>query len=368
MTIAVQRQLKVLTGFLDEHDGNIVLRGVLDPRTLDALLTDDSYQREAGTLSSLSSLLEAYTNNEPIPDIELGMRGQKYRESKDGSYVLLDQVFMIDGLQRITAARHFLKSNPDATPRIGFTLHFETNRDWEANRFEILNTKRNKVAPNVLVRGMKERSRSAAMLYGVSNNEKDSTLFKRVSWNQKMQVGELISAMTLARTVGIMHGHVAAARYTSYQELIPALDRIADIIGLQAMRDNVRTFFEIIDQCWGIRLVTYRDGAAYLRGTFLMTLARVFSDHEAFWKGDGKRLFLDADTRRKLQSFKVHDPHIKALASSSGKSRDILYNLIVEHLDSGKRQNRLTKRKQIGFHPAGRTRGKADAEMSAALH
>lgn len=365
--MAGERQVKVLTGILDEHEGNIVLRGVLDPETLDALRSDDTYQREPGTLASLSSLLSAYASNEPIPDIELGMRGQKYKENKDGSFVLFDPVFMIDGLQRITAARHFIKSTPGAAPRIGFTLHFATDRDWEADRFEVLNTKRNKVAPNVLMRGMKERSRCAAMLYGVTTNEKDSPLYERVSWTQRMQVGELISAMTLARTVGTLHSHFAAARYTSYQELVPALDRVADIVGLQAMRENVRTFFEIVDQCWGIRLVTYRDGAAYLRGTFLMTLARVFSDHENFWKGDGKRLFLDADTRRKLQSFKVHDPHVKALAASSGKSRDILYNLIIEHLDSGKRQNRLSKRKQIGFQAMGRPRG-SGKDRDLALH
>ena len=361
--------LKAISGLLEDCDvrgGSIILRGTLDSRTIDALKTD-WYQRKSGASRvKIQELVLAWEQKAAIPDIELGMRGERYRENAGGSFVLFDDVYIIDGLQRITAARLYLQRNPDAVLHIGFKLHFATDATWEAHHFKVMNADRTKLASNVLLRNTKEESPVTAMLYGLTTNEKGGVMHERVCWEQNMQKGELITSMVFASTVGHLHSHIAASRFSNFEKLVVALERVVDAAGLQTVRDNVRSFFEIIDQCWGIRLVTYRDGAPYLKGTFLLTLARVFSDHEDFWKSNGKRLFLDADMRRKLQSFKVHDPHVRALAASSGKSRDILYTLMVDHLNSGKRQNRLTKRAS-GPAPAPRRRTiEATSEMQMA--
>jgi hypothetical protein len=102
------------------------------------------------------------------------------------------------------------------------------------------------------------------------------------------------------------------------------------------------TFFELVDECWGIRSIQLRGGTTHTKETFMVALARVLSNHGAFWRGD--RLFIEAPLRRKLAGFPVADPTIVNLASSSGKSRDVLYTVMVDHINSGKRTKRLKPR------------------------
>src|SRR5580698_10049833 len=86
----------------------IVLRGVLDPASLEELKVDE-YQREPLPLSSLSRLWEALKNGESLPDIELGMRGNDFDVDKnDTEFWLKGAVYIIDGQQRRNAALHIL--------------------------------------------------------------------------------------------------------------------------------------------------------------------------------------------------------------------------------------------------------------------
>jgi hypothetical protein len=103
--------VKVINAALDEvniqGDGNqIVLRGVLDNDSLD-LLQVSEYQREILPQSKIMDLIDAMKTGR-VPDVELGMRGGDYRE-KDGVFYLQDSVHIIDGLQRISAAKHMLR-------------------------------------------------------------------------------------------------------------------------------------------------------------------------------------------------------------------------------------------------------------------
>lgn len=336
--------VKILNGALDElPDGSIVLRGVVDPQTLIHLLRDD-YQREAMPLTKQSSILEALANNEKLPDIELGMRGQRFREN-EGAISLYDPVYIIDGLQRVSSAVHFISTASDRTVRLGATIHFGTTAEWERERFRILNTLRTKVSPNVLLRNKREESRAIATLYGLSNNDKGFVLYDRIAWLQNMRRGELTSALVLAKVVGVLHSHKSPSIRSSVDELVPALDKVVEVVGLQTMRDNIKAFFELIDTCWGVKQVQYREGAAHMKGTFLTMFARLLSDHTDFWQdGEQKKLFISAPLRRKIALFPIHDPHIMSLASSAGKSREMLYHLIRDHINRGKTSKRLTPR------------------------
>ncbi len=336
--------VKIIAGALDElPDGRIILRGVLCTSALATLLSDD-YQREAQPMSAQASILAAYDKGQPVPDIELGMRGQNFMSGKDDTFYLKDPVYIIDGLQRVTAARIFLNTNKTDTVRIGATIHFNTTKEWERERFQILNTQGLKVSPNVILRNMRDRSPVVLTLYGLTHNDQNFPLYRKVSWQQRMVRGELTSAMTLAKVTGYLHSHLAPGRYTTVSDLVPALDRGSTAVGIANFRANLHTFFGLLDDCWGVSSIQYSQGAVYLRLNFLTTLAMVLSDHEDFWTNDDKKLFVNMDLKRKIGAFPLNDPEITRVATAGGMARRILYNLLVQHINSGKRTKRLTER------------------------
>ena len=70
----LQKHVRIIHAALDEDaDGSIILRGRIDPETLDALLSDD-YQREILSVSTINQILKGFEPNGSIPDIDLGMR------------------------------------------------------------------------------------------------------------------------------------------------------------------------------------------------------------------------------------------------------------------------------------------------------
>ncbi|HLD06229.1 MAG TPA: hypothetical protein VJC16_01695 [Candidatus Nanoarchaeia archaeon] len=330
---------------LDEiKGGGVILRGVVSPDSL-LLLQVDDYQREAMPLSAISSILQALEDGESLPDIELGMRGDRFEEKASGRVVLEDPVFIIDGVQRRNAAVHFLSQHPDAVVRIGATIHFNTTKEWERNRFLTLNTQRIRVSPNIHLRNKREESPAVQMLFGLSTKDNGFVLCNRVSWNQRMAKGELLTALMFAKVVGILHAHKAPTRRNQIHELVPALDKAVDIFGVQIMRENIRSFFQLVDECWGVRRVQYREGAAYMRGAFLQVLANILTTHRDFWQQpEEKRLYVEPSLMRKIKLFAVHDPYVVNLASSGGKSREILFQMMRDHINSGKRTRRIVSR------------------------
>lgn len=338
--------VKIVHGALDEDNGgDIFLRGRVAPESFIHLLADD-YQREIAPLTSQGSIIAALKNGGALPDIELGMRGQSFSETQEGTFLLHDPVYIIDGLQRVSTAAHYLRTNPGANVRIGAKVRFSTTKEWERDQFRILNTARSKVSPNVILRNRREESRALLMLYGLTGNTRDFALHGRVSWSQKMARGEMLSALTFAKVVGTLHSHKAAGKSNNLDALVPALDRSMDIIGLQNMRDNIKHLFDVVDECWGIRRVEYRESAVVIRSQFLTVLARLLSDHTDFWRQpEEKKLFIEASLKKKFATFPIHDPQVMQLCGSAGKAHDLLYMLMVNHINSGKRTKRLTSRK-----------------------
>jgi len=344
-----QQVIRISSGALDEgvEKNSIVIRGVIHNDDLRFLMTG-SYQREAQPLTALSSLMRALDQGEPFPDIELGMRGDGngVREMENGNFELQDPIYIIDGLQRVNAAMHYIQRKPDAkNVRIGALVHLGTTEPWERDRFRVLNTMRQKVSPNVLLRNHKEESTAVDLLHAISSDDGAFALNRRVSWSQRMAKGELLGAMVMAKVIGMLHAHLAATKRNAIAELVPAMDKLVEIVGANAFRTNVRNFFDLIDECWGIRRVQYREGAVQLRGSFLLVLARFLSDHYEFWRDPNEtKLMVEAPLRRKLAQFSTQDPTVQNLASSGGKSREMLYLLIRNHMNSGKRTKRLQSR------------------------
>lgn len=332
--------IRLLNAALDEHNGMMVLRGALDMECLDALQVDD-YQREVSSTTSLAKIMKGFEEGSAVPDIELGMRGFK-KTVRDGVYTLHDPVYIIDGLQRVSAAKLFKQKG--GTPHLGACVHFGTTKKWEQEQFRTLNADRTRVNANVLLRNDRERSEAVAMLHKLTTETSGFVLNHRVQWDQKMARGQLFSAMTVAKVACVLHSHktgVIGANLVA-SDAHKTLDGVKDCFGINVMRSNVKTFFEILDECFGFKLVKYADKNAAVKPAFMLTVARIFSNHEVFWKGD--RLSVETSLQKKLAQFGTHDPAVVQMASGGSKIDPVLNSMIVEHLNSGKRTRRLVPR------------------------
>lgn len=334
-----QGYVKIVHGALDLDDEGqeIILRGRLDLNSLETLLTDD-YQREVLPTTTLQKILSGFSTGS-IPDIDLGMRGQRVQETEAGVFLLKDPVFIIDGLQRVTAAKKYLAEGNN--PRLGAIIHFGTTREWEIKRFHILNADRTKLSANVLLRNMKDDFEVVATLLLLSKDS-DFVLGRRICWQQRMLRQHLISAVTFLKVVGALHSHIGPGKSNNVAELVPAIQKTMGVVGRNILRDNVRIFFEAVDECWDVRNIVYKEGAPYIRLSFMVCLAEIFSEHSTFWRD--RRLFIEASWRKKLKLFPIGDPTVKQLASASGQARYMLKQLIIDHLNRGKRTRRLRKR------------------------
>ena len=340
-------------GMSERPNGEIIAQGFLDVDAMLALKVDD-YQRENLQTSARgwgkSSLKGAIRSGAGLPAIVLGMRGQKYRNG-GGDMILECPTYIIDGLQRITALLRYAEENPEErdTLRIGAEVRFDTSRIIEKDLFEILNTRRIPVSPNVILRNMKDDYKSILTLYGLSKSDTSSVLFGRVQWMQRMARGEMITASILCRTVNTLHaghGKVAVQGGSRASHLGHVLEkRAVDDYGIRIFRENVGTFFNLVDECWGIKNVAYSKMATHLRGNFLMTLARLLAEHHNFWDApEGKKLVVSALDKKKLASFPINDPEVSRMASAGNAVMPLLYTLLKDHYGKGKRKNKLRQR------------------------
>lgn len=345
--LAANRSVKLLNaGLIECSNGEIVAHGWLDPASMRALRVDD-YQREVlGAISSdkKPSLRKAVEDGASLPDIMIGMRGQDY-DVDGNTMVLKDRCYIVDGLQRIAALLHYSESNPDEAKdlRIGAEVRFSTTKEVEKDLFLVLNTSRVPVAPAVILRNLRTKHPAILTLYGLSHTDEKFALHGRVSWNQRMARSELVTALMLAKAANVLHSHQGILHSDRASALAVGLDAKAKAVGLPTFRKNVVEFFNIIDECFGIRSIQYKEVSPQLRGNFLMTLARMFSTHSDFWKGD--HLHLDAATKRKLAGFAIGDPEVIRLASAGTQAMHILLVMLIDHMNKSKQKaSHLKKR------------------------
>jgi hypothetical protein len=334
--------IKLTNAAFDELNGEIIVRGVLDPKSLHLIQTDD-YQREVLPIASQSSLITAFLEDKFIPDITIGMRGGNFIERADNakdkamSVYLQDTTYVIDGLQRISTALHLMRLGKKENPHLGCITYFNTTRESESSLFEILNTRGQKLSANVLIRNLRESNTGVDMMYNLCF-DKSFVLYDRVGWAQRMRRTELLTALMLIKTVGMLHSTFGPGLSSRYYEVAKGLEKtMNDTVGRNTMRDNTKTFFEVIDGAWGIKSVAFKVSAPYLRGNFLMALAQVIAHHKNFW--NDRKLVISSDIRSKIRIFPINDPQIRSMAAGGGSTRGLLYRLILDHLNSGKRKN-----------------------------
>lgn len=343
--------VRILNGALDEHDGQIVLRGAIDPETLHFLLVDD-YQREVQPVTTLSKIMKGYEHGSSVPDIDLGMRGNK-KVFREGIYTLYDPVYIIDGQQRTAAAKLFQQRG--GTPHLGATIHFGTTKEWERKQFKILNADRVRVSSNILFRNDKDVSTAVKMLYDLTESDREFALHQRVSWDQHKKRSQLLTAMMVGKVACLLHSHVTGlvSSASSAEDLTLKLGNVYELVGRNTLRANIKTFFDILDECWGLKRIVYTERAIFTKATFLLTFARLISNHAVFWREDDRKLLVEADLKRKLSSFPMAEPTVVQLASAGSRVDVLLYKLIIDHLNKGKRTQHLRERHILTEENAG---------------
>ena len=350
--------VKLQTASLDERSGEIIAHGWLDIEALEQLRVGD-YQREilenprGGRRSSLRVAIE---NGERLPDIMLGMRGEKYTQ-RGNAMVLENDIFIVDGLQRVSALRKHAADHPEDAKNIliGAEVRFNTNRDSETALFTALNVHRKAMSPSVILRNARNNSNGIATLYGLSMHDKSCAMLGKVCWDQQMHRGELCTALAFAKVCITLHRHMApGGRHVSTLRLIPTTaDNMANAAGLQNFRGNIVTFLDAVDEAWGLRGIKYTDKATQTRLNFMIQLAAMISDHEDFW--NGKKLAIDAAQKAKLKSFPIDDPTIIRLAGSGPSAGILLYRLFIDHMNKGKSSNKHLVTRRVTDFGTGRT-------------
>lgn len=339
----VEPHIRIVNGALDESDMSsvgIILNGRIDQSTLRFLQVDSTYQRP---LAERKDIFEALKNGKIVPNIEVGVRGQDFEADGD-DYIIRSPAYIIDGWQRAGNAMRLLELIPHHPLRIFATLHFGTDEVWERHRFTELNKNIKRISPNLHLRNMRDTNEAVLTLYGLSNSDRNFPLFKRVSWSQAMARGELMSALLLAKTAMRLHGHRISNSTGSVENIAASLARIPVTVTLPTFRRNVSTFFHLINECWPISAIQYRATAPQIKSAFLNELARMFSVHACFWEHNDNTLVVSSDDRRKLAKFPIGDPRVALLAGSGGSAAQMLYRLLVDHMNSGRRNNRLRSR------------------------
>lgn len=335
--------VKIEKADLDEDDRGITVTGYVSPESFD-LLNVDAYQREELSPTKISDLMEAHRQSR-VPTVELGMRGDEDGVDMRGTtYYLTDPTYIVDGLQRITAAKRLLEVEPDSNPRIQAVIHLNTNFDWERRRFEVLNVNQTRVNGNVLLHNQRfsNDNEVVELLYKLSQS-KTFVLGDKIAWGQSMRRTELISALTFVRTIGILHGHIGPGRAKNSLELAKGLQKIMDRTGKMTLRKNVVTFFDMVNVCFGVETVAYRSSAVQLKSGFLFALASMLSDHTNFWMSS--QLTIDKPALNKLRSFSINDPSTVLLAGASGgQSSEVLADRLAKHVAKGRRTNTLERR------------------------
>ncbi len=337
---------------LDDKGGEIVAHGWLSIDALQNLRVGD-YQREIlETRGHKSTMRKAIEEGARLPDIVLGMRGEKYTP-RSGTMLLEDDVYIVDGLQRVSALRKHAADNPEEASKvhIGAEVRFNTTRDTEEALFTVLNVRRKAMSPSVILRNRRNHSDGVATLYGLTMNDKNFALYGKVCWDQQMHRGELTTAVSFSKACITLLRHTApGGRQISSSNMLPkTLDAMAKASGLQNFRSNIHAYFETLDEVWGLRGIKYSDRATHTRVNFMIQLAAVFSDHEDFW--DGNKLVLDAGQKAKLKSFPLDDPTIIRLAGAGSAAGMLLYRHLIDHLNKGKQTSRhLTLRRMESYH------------------
>jgi len=341
-------EFHVFNGCLERDDAGFdqdVLRGTLDQTCLH-LLNTDWYQRIKGfSLMEIKELAELYFRHEKVTDVTLGMRGNRFR-STGNEFWLLDKLFTIDGGQRLYAARVALDKRPDLALRIGAKIYFNTTVDSENAMFCAMNATQQRVSASVLVRNKYKVSPAAKLLFDLTANP-DFALRRRIGWDQKLGLDEVLSGFALGCVAGGLHAHRGGVPSGRAYDLLDALDEVAQKITPEVMADNIRGFFDVVDQCWDIR----NSKTLTVNFAFLLVLAKLISSYEDFWDSDG--FYFAPKFLKRLAKFDNAQiqTQVKQLTKSNVDCKDVIFEVLRKRLQLDQFSGRRPPKGATTAHP-----------------
>ncbi len=367
------KQIPVTTGIIllnatisEGPENMLVITGHIDPATLENPTTD-SYQREfLSPNTGNRSIMKALKNGDRLPQVELAVRHEDYdvletNSLKGGCKILLPgPVYIVDGLQRISTAVLYMKKvlTSDDTyvpPLLGAVIFLNSNQSWERLRFNDTNVSRQKVSPNLLLNNWADEgddNNPIQKIRALSSLKKQSPIYRRVCWNQRMSKGHILTALTVAKTALALHAHCVPNFGTvkRVEQISEALITLGDEISPSQIALNTSVFFSIIDKVFGVADVAYGQLNTHLRPGFLITLAKLFSDHVDFWCDQKKRdKFCEVDkVSKSLKKIGINDPGFHNLVTANSKGVSMVYSMILHSIQgSGSRSINLTRRTSV---------------------
>lgn len=327
-------------------NGDTFLRGVIDPVSL-SLLQVGSYQREAIGVREPEDLKAAYLAGD-VQDIELGVRGSVDDVEKigDGVFAISDEVYIVDGQQRVMIAREMVGRNKrDPQPHVGAILRFSSTEEIERRHFDIYNFRRMRIAPNVRYRNARFDNAGIAVLYALAYDKKFA-LANRVSWEQKKSRKDLLQASGYISVIAQLHRHIIPGSKRGSDALLVAMHTLAERIGKEGLAVNTYRFFEVVDSAWGVRNVILNKDRPHLNVHFLEALGIFFSDHINFWVEH--RLVVTQKDEKKLASFPINDPDVARLAGSSS-AIVTMCDYLAQHINQRRKQKQWVVSRRLRF-------------------
>lgn len=323
-------EIRIFNGALEEEDDDFdltVLRGTIDQECI-RYLNADWYQRSQGfSEREIKELAECYFQHKKITDITVGMRGERYRNNGT-EFFLLDKCYLIDGGQRVWAAKVAMEARPNLKLRLGVKLYFNTTEEIEIQMFNSMNTTQQRVSASVLLRNKYKESAAAKALYDLNTNS-NFALKERIGWNQTLTTGEIFRGFGLAKVTAALHSHKGAKPSGHAYDLLDSLDCAVRKVGATTLAENAIKFFDVVDQCWTIRDV--KDQPC-LNQNFLTVLARLFSTYSDFWDGD--EFYFAQKYKKKLVKFDAGAiaATTKQMKSQMQGTKDFLFELLRQKL------------------------------------
>jgi len=316
------------------------IHGVIDMETVEAVNVGE-YQREVLPTTKLENVAVGVRECS-VPYIVCGMRGSRFRQNGT-NLTLNDPVWVIDGLQRWSACKLLIAQGEK--PHLGVTIRLDSTETQELKQFIALNTRATKLSPNIILRNLRSERPILGAIYRMSEEDAAFPLRGRICWQQRQNSDHLLSAFSLAKVVGTLQAHLGSGRSSAVIGLADSIQATGADCPKGVYIQNAMTFFSLIEECWHVSKVVYSERSTATKQQFLVSLATILDRHVNFW--DGARLIIPANLRRKIAGFPVTDPNVQNLASAGGAAKFMLENLLVTHINSGKRQHRLVQRSEM---------------------
>jgi hypothetical protein len=263
-----------------------VVRGVLMPDYFGSVVVPGYQRRPIMNGSKDEEIFEAMDPDTGIgipDDTSLCVRSAKHRIAGGGEIIIpTSELIVLDGHQRFNGGWARINQKLKCIP-LGVKVFLGTTLEEEIQLFYQMNRLQTKVSTHTLLRNAGETPAKRALL-----ELGELPGFPQIQMDADRQEGDLITTHKLYTVAIMLHGHYPKSKF---EELNNTLDAVGDYIGTERMASNVRTFFEVLERCFGVPVRVKGEDTAlpnpnaqYMyRQPMLYAMARLFGRHNEFW-------------------------------------------------------------------------------------